>query len=140
MKKLVSILLAVAMVFSITAVCAFAADCDVPGEINGTIGEVNCAINDVAAEINGDINGAGDKAGVSVAEINAEIDNAVGDISTLISDHAAVANEKLNELGNAIVFESGLNSFLAQIDAFIESIISSIVNFLETELGFDFGE
>ncbi len=139
MKKIVSILLAVAMVFSITAVCAFAAD-DIPGEINGTIGEVNGAINDVAAEVNGSINGTGAKAVIPVGKINAEIDNALGDISTLISDHAAVANEKLNELGNAIVIESGLNSFLARIDDLIENFISSIVRFLETELGFDFGE
>ncbi len=139
MKKLVSILLAVAMVFSITAVCAFAADCDVPGEINSAIGEVNGSINDVAADINGDINGAGDKVGVSVAEVNAEIDNTLGDISTLISDHAAVANEKINELGNAIVFESGLNSFLARIDDLVESFISTVIRILG-DLGLDFGE
>ena len=128
MKKLVSILLAVIMVFSITAVCAFAADCDVPGEINSAIGEVN-----------GEINVASDKAVVSVGEINAEIDNAVGDISTLISDHAAVANEKLNELGNAIVFESGLNSFLARIDDLVESFISSVIRIL-ADLGIDISE
>ena len=110
MKKFVSILLAVIMVFSITAVCAFAADCNVPGEINSAIGEVN-----------------------------GEIENAVGDISTLISDHAAVANEKLNELGNAIVFESGLNSFLARIDDLVESFISSVIRIL-ADLGLDFGE
>lgn len=128
MKKFVSILLAVVMVFSITAVCAFAADCDVPGEINSAIGEVN-----------GEINSAGDKVVVSVGEINAEIDNTLGNISTIISDHAAVANEKLNELGNAIVFESGLNSFLARIDDLVESFISSVIRIL-ADLGLDFGE
>lgn len=139
MKKFVSILLAVVMVFSITAVCAFAADCDVPGEINSAIGEVNGEINSAIGEVNGEINGAGDKIGVSVGEINAEIDNTLGDISTIISDHAAVANEKLNELGNAIVIESGLNSFLARIDDLVESFISSVIRIL-ADLGLDFGE
>lgn len=110
MKKIISILLAVTMVFSITTVCAFAADADIPGEINGVI-----------------------------CEVNAEIDNTLGDISTLISDHAAVANEKLNELGNKIVFDSGLNSFLARIDDLVESFISSIIRILG-DLGINVGE
>lgn len=59
----------------------------------------------------------------AVAEVAATVNNYVGDFFVTVSDHIAAFNETANEAFGGI----NLNGFLAQIDAFIESICAAVV-------------
>lgn len=59
----------------------------------------------------------------AVAEAAATVNNYVGDFFVTVSDHISAFNETATEAFGDI----NLNGFLAQIDAFIESICAAVI-------------
>lgn len=111
MKKIVSILLVFAALAAMFSVGTFAADIDIKGTVNGVLDEVNGVVSEAVGEVSGSIG------------------DTVGEISGTIGDGMNALSEAVNSISFDIMYTEGLNDFLAQIDAFLESVVNTIIDF-----------
>ncbi len=66
------------------------------------------------------------------AEAISSVNGAFDEITAAFAEFVAPITDDCNSIADKIIFDSGINDFLARVDGFMESVCEAIINLVAT--------